>query len=581
MAAPARRRQWLSLGAGCAYMLLAGSLMAFSSFSRDLQALGYVDLPTLGATGHAGAYIGGIAMGAALDRLGSRRTAALSVALAAGGWLGFRYALLQPSGAPLALALAAIGLAGSTAYMSVSAACYALFHHRYAGRVHGLLLSAFSLSAVVWGPVYGLAFAGRGLAGGRAAAATGLTVTGLAGYAYVMAGCALVVGALTTAVIVDHTAVVAAQQAGAGRSGAAASAKRAGHSSGGGDDDDEDDAAPPAPRAPYEGDSLLALALPCCSRAITASRHRPLPQQTRQQSDEQPPPPSSDGDDGEQQSEGGSRGGSGSGVSPEDAAAAVNAAVAPGRHDEKAASLDDEPLQRLEPPWVGPAVLYAQFAASFCTLGGALLFVNNISLSLHAAVPLADDGAPWVAHTVWTAVLAFAAGNTLMRGAGGWAVDALHARGASRLAVYAAAVACLLAGLLTVLAAPVAGLLPAAALVGMADGACFAVWPVLVLDMYGRARYGAGFAIVNSALGFGSLTLGALASALYRARGSGATDAAGTATCRDVSGGCFAATWATAACLAAFVAAPCVGFLYWRELEEWRRSRTRRGGAAR
>lgn len=559
MATARRLRQWLSLGAGCAYMLLAGSLMAFSSFSRDLQALGYVDLPTLGATGHAGAYIGGIAMGAALDRLGSRRTAALSVALATGGWLGFRYALLQLSGAPLALALAAIGLAGSTAYMSVSAACYALFHHRYAGRVHGLLLSAFSLSAVVWGPVYGLAFAGRGLAGGRAAAATGLTATGLAGYAYVMATCALVVGALTTAVIVDHTAVVAAQQAGAGRSGAAASAKRAvGGGSGGGGD--EDDAAPPAPRAPYEGDSLLALALPCCSRAIAASRHRPLPQQTWQQSDEQPPPPSSDG--------------------PEDAAAAANAAATPGRH-EKAAGLDDEPLQGLEPPWVGPAVLYAQFAASFCTLGGALLFVNNISLSLHAAIPLADDGAPWVAHTVWTAVLTFAAGNTLMRGAGGWAVDALHARGASRLAVYAAAVACLLVGLLTVLAAPVAGLLPAAALVGMADGACFSVWPVLVLDLYGRARYGAGFAIVNSALGFGSLTLGALASALYRARGGGATDAAGTATCRDVSGGCFAATWATAACLAAFVAAPCVGVLYWRELEERRRSRTRRGGAAR
>ena len=568
MMATVRRRRWLSLGVGCVYMLLMGSLMAFSSFSRDLQSLGYTDLPTLGAVGHAGAYIGGVGMGLVLDRLGSKRTAGLSVLLAVGGWLGFRYALLQPSPPPLALALMAIGLAGSTGYMSVSAACYAQFSARYAGRVHGLLLSAFSLSAVVWGPIYGLAFAGRGLAGGRAAAERGLTATGLAGYAYLMATCALVVGSLTTAVIVDHTAVMAQ---GAATKGAA--------------DDSDDEARAPAPCvAPYEGHSLLALALPCCGRALAAAsrRHQPLPQQPREQPLPLQPQEEREerGEQGEEEAgEEGARGGGGGGGGAAAGDGAVQAARG-GRHG--AAGREPPPpppltraSPRSPPWWVGPAVLYAQFLAAFTTVGGALLFVNNISLSLHAAVPLADDGAPWVARAVWTSVLTFAAGNTLMRALGGWAVDALHARGASRLLVYAAAVGCLLAGLATVLAAPVAGLLPAAALVGMADGAGFSVWPVLVLDLYGRARYGAGFAIVNSALGFGSLTLGALASALYRARGGGAVDAAGTATCRDPSGACFAATWAVAAGLAALVAAPCVCFLWWQE-----RARAARAPAA-
>lgn len=653
-ATPARRVATLAIC--CLFMVLLGSLYAFSSFSKDLQSWGFENVPTLGSYGNVGSYCGALFTGALLDRIGSRRTTVVALALAAGGWLGLRYALGgAPSPAPLALSLMSVGLAGSTGYMAASAACYALFEPSAAGRIHGLLLAAYSLSAVVWAPVYAWAFAGRGLPSSSpgSAAPEGLTLTGLPGFAYVMAACSAAVGAAVAAIVVNHKtaggagaagggggapssspspassttsaagAVAAAEcpctaEAGAGGSGSAApqppphphthpshllrikaptapsasssssspstAAGAAGAAaSGSGDDhlagvdertplpqgevrpadhhphapgDDPEAAgaggaapAPPsrAPAAPFAGYPLAVLLLPCL-----VLRHRGRGGHSRHQDAEH--------EEADHEHEG------------EQGAAAPHP---PGGGAPGAAHADGGGPATLAQALVGTGVLAAQFAAAFTTIGGALVFLNSISLSLHAAMPAADDGgagATAANELVANAVLTFALANTLTRLAGGWAVDALAARGRSRLHLYLLSAGGVLGGLATAVRAPVAGLLPAAALVGVGDGAAFSVWPCTVLDLYGRARYGTFFAVVNSALGLGSLALSAMASANYRARGE-AVAPGGKVVCHDVGGGCYTPTWVATACLVALVGLPSIGALLLHE-----RARARGGG---
>lgn len=616
------QRRVITLVVASLFMVLLGSLYAFSSFSRDLQAFGFNDVPSLGSYGNMGAYCGALLTGRLLDALGSRRMTLVAITLATGGWLGLRYSLLAPASAPIALSLTAIGLAGSTGYMAASAACYALFKPSAAGRVHGLLLAAYSLSAVVWAPVYARWFAGKGVPlPGSAAVDSGITLVGLPGYAYLMALFSLAVGSLTAAVVVNHKAYAKAEQradsaavvdavaacncsaeqdgegpsatcpvpahahshpsrilfAGEGAkpaglhiktssdasTGTGASTAASGSAVSEEHDHNHDESTPlpqgevrpsdhhrdeqrretttahhrtQPPPAPFEGYPLSVLLLPCLARRQAAhSRH------SRHQDDE------------EAANGAGHTSSAGGLVLPHGGPTTQSSAL------------------------LGSAVLYAQFVAAFTCIGGALVFLNNISLSLHAAVPPEQDAAQSTNDLVSNSVLTFAIANTVTRLVGGWAVDALAARGWSRLSLYALSAAGVMGGLVTVSRAPVEGMLAAAALVGMGDGAAFCVFPCTVLDLYGRLRYGQMFAFVNSALGFGSLALAAMASANYRAHGS--ESPGGKVACHDTAGACYAQTWAFTAGLVGLVGGPCIALLYWHDRAR-RRAGTLTGPAA-
>lgn len=647
-------------------MVILGSLYAFTSLATDLQGYGFADVAVLGSLGNVGAYCGAVVSGALLDRAGGRVTALAATALAVAGWLGLRFSLTQADAAPVAVSLAVIGLAGSTGFMGVSASVYAVFAPEHRGRLSGLLLAFYSLSAAVWAPVYNAYFAG-----GAQPRGPGWTLAGLPGYCTVMALAAAAAGSVCAAALVNHKAVAARRAAsgdtglqqqqhatvvsrhrgaviivgdhrrhtrhphdhdgGAGDAGGHGSSEdEAHHSSAGGHDaaepaaaaaaaaDEHVDehtpisggaAAPPGalsagdatvvarsagagastgasaararapaplpaaaavsaarggtpstldlPTAPFAYFPLAAILCPCqrterqAFAALATVEHAMHHQHDHH----------SDG--------GGSGGGSQSHTEAAahdapDAAAATTAAGAATVHLERAPSDGFMHHDGTPSNAAAAGVFYALYAATAVTIGGALCFLNNISLSLKAA---AAPGTSGVSDSVWTAVLAFALANTGARAGGGLLTDLLASHGRSRLLVFAVAVAAVTAGVIVVAVAPVRGMVVAAVLVGAGDGAAFATWPVVVAELYGHARYGLMFAVVNTSLGGGSLALNAMASALYRSGGGGAAGAVvttdgGQVTCHGAGGECYRTTWVVTAALVAAVGAPCLAHLY-------------------
>ena len=124
-----RSRPWLAISVGSLFMMLLGSLYAFSSFSKDLQSFGFADVALLGSLGNVGSYVCSIGTGALLDRIGAKYTTLLATALATTGWISLRYSLEQSSSGPVATSLALIGLAGSTGYMAVGKCEYCIIDY--------------------------------------------------------------------------------------------------------------------------------------------------------------------------------------------------------------------------------------------------------------------------------------------------------------------------------------------------------------------------------------------------------------------------------------------------------------------
>ncbi|RYG56591.1 MFS transporter [archaeon] len=199
------------------------------------------------------------------------------------------------------------------------------------------------------------------------------------------------------------------------------------------------------------------------------------------------------------------------------------------------------------------------YISCFVILGVALIFVNSAGLIIKAQHHA--ESTSTINALISNTVIIFAMCNTAARAFGGALTDWLAFRGYSRLHVLYVAGVMTLVGAFVLAYTPENAIIPVAVLIGLGDGLGFAVWPVFTCEIFGKARYGKMFAIMNSSVGFGSLAFNAMSSSIYSEHAY--HNALDKLVCTEAA--CYKNTWVIAGALVTAIGVPTCLIVYWQQ----------------
>lgn len=493
-------RKYVSLAVAIVWMVVCGSGYAYSSFSSDLQAIGYRDISLIGSCGNVGSYVLAITAGLVLDAVGSRWLAVQSVVLVTTGWVGFHYAILTAPGndSAAALCFVVIGMGGIAGFLSCVNSVEEQFSPAHRGVVHGVLLAFYVLSSAIWASIYFGVFLGKLLL-----------------FAKTLSIVSAVLGCLNVAAQINHKAMRAA-------------VKHAhAHAS-------------PTPSPGTNTSPTTASATGATTGTTTASTPSPAETSTAVVAVGAP---------GEHHHGHHDRHGRRASV---EMVYPVHAKWGdPGfeaRHSKALAAGSDDPFARiLRMRSLLSEFAFLLYAVIFVTHGTARIFVNSAGLAIKAMRGTSDPDPVATAAFVRTIVVIFSVSNWIGRVAAGILNDKLMKAGICRLHMFTPSTILVLSASFILAFAPVTEgtITVGAILMGLGDGLGFTTWPVAVKDALTPGRYGRSFALFNSAVGFGSLGLNSLATATYH--GHGHENANGSWSCYGSV--CFKDTWVIAGSL--------------------------------
>jgi MFS family permease len=212
---------------------------------------------------------------------------------------------------------------------------------------------------------------------------------------------------------------------------------------------------------------------------------------------------------------------------------------------------------------------WLEYLPVFVILGTAFALVNNTALMVDALNTVHDPNTPNVrdvdgSQLIQTIVIVFDVFNAGSRVLGGWMTDILASYGKSRIWVLILASILCIIGSISVAYATISNILVGNIIIGLADGLCFAVWPVMTREVFGKSRYGRFYGLLNTAVAAGSLAFNAMASTMYHNAGFSLLGTDGVV--RFVCSGtiCFQQTFITCAILCLFFAfIPSCILLWW------------------
>ena len=449
-----------------AYCLVGGSLYAFPSFSNALQHYGYTHVALLGSLGNCGMFVMGFFAGVSIDRFGQKLVCIVGVILIAAGYLMLRGSVLGGlSETFVGFSLFVIGTGGISSLMAMLTWQQSQYSVANRGKITALLLAAYCLSGALWAPIYEANYP---------------LDAQLPDYCILIVSVALVLGAVVIALT------------GEWRIGSDAP-----HPAG---------AVPAATAATSDANAIASGAVVTPEAQAAA-----LPWEKRGTGADSIGMPSAS-----------------FGKDDDNVVVEASAADAAGKQAPASASSLSQPHPTTasgSPPDEGPAptVLSVVFCLSrysvffwllyapvFVILGSAFVLVNNTALlidSLRGFNDVNGSSATLAAGEVSSAfyvqqiTVVFGICNAVFRVGGGWITDIISARGFSRLWVLLVAASFAVIACLVLASAGLTGLMTGNILMGVADGLCFAVWPVLTREVFGKKRYGKFYGLENTAVG--------------------------------------------------------------------------------
>eukprot|EP01138_Halocafeteria_seosinensis_P010478 gb/GECG01010698.1/.p1 GENE.gb/GECG01010698.1/~~gb/GECG01010698.1/.p1 ORF type:complete len:501 (+),score=47.17 gb/GECG01010698.1/:1-1503(+) len=194
------------------------------------------------------------------------------------------------------------------------------------------------------------------------------------------------------------------------------------------------------------------------------------------------------------------------------------------------------------------------YTVVFMNLGAALMYVNSAS---QMSETLTRDSSSNSGVATERLVLTFALMNGFSRIVAGYTSDSMISRGYSRLLMFVISLSFLTLGAIFALFAKASTLIVVSVLVGIAEGSCFATWPVATRKWFGDGESvrssGLSFAIMNTSIGFGSLAFNGIFALDYRI----AEDHTGSSECGGAH--CYRAAFI----VAAVVNGASLGLVYW------------------
>jgi MFS family permease len=156
--------RWLSLIAGCTLATLAGTGYSFSIYAPQIKSrLDYTQekIDSIGTIGYLGIATTGVITGYFYDIFGPRLAALLGASCLFGGyflmWLSVSGFILN-NYILLGFFFAIAGMGNRAAYTAALATNVKNFDHKHSGKVVGVLVALFGLSAAIFTQIYDLFF---------------------------------------------------------------------------------------------------------------------------------------------------------------------------------------------------------------------------------------------------------------------------------------------------------------------------------------------------------------------------------------------------------------------------------------
>lgn len=160
------------------------------------------------------------------------------------------------------------------------------------------------------------------------------------------------------------------------------------------------------------------------------------------------------------------------------------------------------------------------YTSIFLTLGAALMYVNSAS-KMSESLEGSEESNSDAEATTERLVLTFSVFNAVSRLIIGYVSDNVAAKGYPRPVLFIIPGATIIIACLTAVFAGKTALIAVSIFVGIAEGSCFALWPVVTRKWFGGnesvSSSGVSFAVMNTAIGFGSLAFNGIFALVYSA----------------------------------------------------------------